>query len=50
MTKSQGEPQPGFSAAPSRLLHAPSVVCKWLKIKEGFDPAEVHVLLVGIGF
>ena len=50
MTKSQGEPQPGFEAAPSRLSHAPPVVCKRLKIKEGFDPAEAQVLPVGIGF
>jgi len=50
MTKSQGEPQPGFAAAPSSLLRAPSVVCKRLKIKQGFDPAEVHILLVGNGF
>jgi hypothetical protein len=50
MTKSQGETQPGFAVAPSSLLQAPSGVCKRLKIKEGFDPAKVHILLVGNGF
>jgi len=50
MTKAQGEPQPGLAAAPSRLSRAPPVVCKRLKIKEGFDPPEAQVLLVGIGF
>jgi hypothetical protein len=31
-------------------LHAPPVVRKRLKIKERFDPAEAHVLLVALAF